>query len=323
MNYTIYFDESNKLDQQNAGYSYYGAFGINENKVNEIIQNIEQLTVNDGKNELHFAEYRKDSLFGKYFKVLNYIIKQDININIFIVNNKDAAKIANKMDLNMRQFRELFYVKIPERLFYSVTRNFNNDEKIQIVVDENQEYEDFNLYQKLEEQMNAHSAYRNKGYKVNSVTPKSSNESIPLQIIDVLMGIVVFLIEKQYKQIEQTQNSITKSVKSDLIYRFLIQDDNLCMFQRRISLFKWEGNYDQVRDVNISDYTSEFLIDKTAYDIKEMNRLQGIMIKYPSQTTQFYREKMEYNNRELRKLLGYIDEISGKGRNSYFISKTN
>ncbi len=90
MNYTIYFDESNKLDQQNGGYSYYGAFGTSEEQANEIIRNVEQLS--GSKSEMHFAKYNSDTYFGKYFKTLNYVIKQDININIFIVNNEDAKK---------------------------------------------------------------------------------------------------------------------------------------------------------------------------------------------------------------------------------------
>lgn len=66
MNYTIYFDESNKLDQPNGGYSYYGAFGTSEVKMNQIIENIKCIT--NSKSELHFAEYTSDTNFGNYFK---------------------------------------------------------------------------------------------------------------------------------------------------------------------------------------------------------------------------------------------------------------
>ncbi len=40
MGYTIYFDESNKLDQPNGGYSYYGALGADEETMNEIVQKL-------------------------------------------------------------------------------------------------------------------------------------------------------------------------------------------------------------------------------------------------------------------------------------------
>lgn len=58
---------------------------------------------------------------------------------------------------------------------------------------------------------------------------------------------------------------------------------------------------DQISDVKISDFTSEFIIDKTRYDVKEMNRLQKLMLENPDQTTKFYREQMGYKNRELKK----------------------
>lgn len=45
--------------------------------------------------------------------------------------------------------------------------------------------------------MNAHSAYRNLGYKVNRVEQACSEKSIPLQIVDILLGIVVFIVEKK------------------------------------------------------------------------------------------------------------------------------
>ncbi|MGG4156876.1 MULTISPECIES: DUF3800 domain-containing protein [Bacteria] len=317
MNYTIYFDESNKLDQQNGGYSYYGAFGTSEAKTTEIIENISQLTKSTG--ELHFAEYTSDKDFGKYFKALNYVIKQDISINIIIVNNEDAKNIAEKMDVNISEFRELFYVKIPERLFYGVTRNLKKGEKIQIIVDENSEYQKFKVYEKIEEQMNAHSAYRNKGYKIDSVAPESSENSIPLQIIDVFMGFVVFLLEKHYKNVGQKDDDITLKIKSDLLFRFLMQDENVSLFQSKIHLFKWEGNQEHVTDVNISDFTSEFIIDKTRFDTKEMNKLQSLRLEYPGETTKFYREKMGYTNGQLKMIQGYIDELNGKERNSFFL----
>jgi len=41
---------------------------------------------------------------------------------------------------------------------------------------------------------------------------------------------------------------------------------------------------------------------------------------YPNVTTKFYREQMDYS-RQLRKLLGYMDELDARGRNSYYIEK--
>src|SRR5699024_2132840 len=123
LNYAIYFDESNKLDQPNGGYSYYGALGASEHIINDSIKSIEEINKQiKTKNEMHFVEYTSDTNFVKYFKTLNEIINQDISINIMIVNNEHAKKIADRMAVTMTQLRELFYVKIPERLFYGMVR---------------------------------------------------------------------------------------------------------------------------------------------------------------------------------------------------------
>lgn len=318
MNYEIYFDESNKLDQPNGKYSYYGALGTTSSIAKKITQKVESQKI---KNELHFVDYTTDNDFEKYFKILNDVLEQDIHINMMIVNKEDAARIAAKMNVTLSELRELFYVKIPERLFYGMTRNLKESEYIDIVIDENSEYEKIKLEIKLEEQMNAHSAYRNKGYKVASVEQVSSIDNILLQLIDVFMGMIVFLLEHQYKASENKKESITQLVKSDLVYRFLIHENNLDKFHAKVTLYIWEGMSEEVREVNLSEYTGEFIVHKTQFDIQEMNRLAKIQLAHPNENTRFYREEMGYGNRQLRMIQGYLSELNGTGRNSYYLDK--
>lgn len=320
MGYGIYFDESNKLDQPRGDYSYYGALGAKLYTVGEMVKEIQKINERLGtKSEMHFVDYTSDTNFEKYFRVLNFVLQQDIKINMMLVNKEDARKIAEKMAVTLPELRELFYVKIPERLFYGMTRELEYGEQVQIVIDENSEYEKIDLETKLAEQMNAHSAYRNKGYRVKTVEQASSDENIALQIIDVFMGIVVFLLEGQYKKAEIEKDNITLMVKNDLIYRFLIHNDNLNKFHERIVLYRWEGDDDQVNKVNLSEFTGEFLINKTQFDIQEMNKLAKLRLEHPNKDTRFYREKMGYSTRQLRAIQGYIAELNEEGRNSYFV----
>lgn len=314
MNYGIYFDESNKLDQPKGDYSYYGALGATLSTRDRLIQDIQQINVKlKTKSEMHFVDYTSDTHFEKYFKALNCVLEQDININLMIVNKEDARKIAKKMGVTLPELRELFYVKIPERLFYGMTRDLEQGQHVKIIIDEKIELET-----KLEEQMNAHSAYRNKGYKVENVSQAPSEGNIPLQLIDVFMGIVVFLLESHYKNVDTENESITLMVKSDLVYRFLIHGNNLNHLHKKITLFKWEAEEDQIIKINLSEYTGEFLIHKTRFDIQEMNKLAKIIMEYPNGDTRFYREKMGYVTRQLRTIQGYISELNGEGRNSYY-----
>lgn len=318
MSYGIYFDESNKLDQPNGNYSYYGALGADISTVIYIIREILKIKRDlNTKSKLHFVEYKKDQDFEKYFKILNFILSQDIKINLMIVNKNDAEKVVKEMSIQLADLRSLFYVKIPERLFYGMTRQLNSRQSVRIVIDENSEYDSIQLEDKIEEQMNAHSAYRHKGYRVAEVKQSASDKNIALQLIDVLMGLIIFILEEQYK----VNTSNTALIKQDLIYRVLSENDNLNKLHNKLTIFKWSRISEEIEIEQFSKHTGKFIIDKTKKDIQEMTRLSRIISKHPSETTKFYREKMGYTNSQLRMLQGYLSELRGEGRNDYYLKK--
>lgn len=135
-------------------------------------------------------------------------------------------------------------------------------------------------------------------------------------MIDVLMGIVVFILEKQHKAFELQRTNITLDVKCDLIYRVLIEENNLDIFHDRVTLYRWEGKAEKAKQVEFSQFTGDFIMSKTKYDVLELAKLAQIRLEYPDAKAKVYREKMGYR-RQLRKLFGYLDELDGKGRNSY------
>lgn len=318
MTYIIYFDESNKLDQPGIDYSYYGALGMDENVAEVIRTYLTELNNElNSSSEMHFVDYTQDTNFGKYFKALNFILAQPIQLNLFIVNKQEAEQLTADMSVSMEELRELFYVKIPERLFYGMTRDLEAGDLIKIVIDENSEYDKIELEKKIIEQMNAHSAYRKKAYKVIDARQETSENDLLLQMIDVLMGVVVFILEKQHKTFENERDNITLDVKSDLIYRLLIEGDNLEIFHNKVTLYQWEGQVEKAKRIEFSQFTGDFIMSKVKYDVLEMAKLAQIRLEYPDATTKVYREKMGYK-RQLRKLLGYIDELDGKGRNNYY-----
>lgn len=320
MKYLIFFDESNKLDDTKK-YSYYGAYGGSQEEIQRNVDAVKKiLKLNNKKSEFHFTQYNNDRAITPYFQLLHHIVNSKVRLNLFIVDNDQALKMAERRNISTTDLRSLFYIKIPERLFYGLTREkaFNYDE-VEILVDHSHEYGKFRLYSQLYRQMNAHSLYRGNEYQVTSVKTKKSHQSIPLQIIDMFMGIVVFLMEKSYKCIDDDKPII----KSDLIYRFLVEGDNINKFQNQIKIFRWDGNKDGVKRVQLSSYLSEFIVYKAQYDIQEMSKLNRLMLANPDWKTKQLREAMEYSNNRLRILLGYKDEISGKGRNNFMMMKYN
>jgi hypothetical protein len=84
-----------------------------------------------------------------------------------------------------------------------------------------------------------------------------------LQIIDTFMGIVVFLMEQSYMG-----QSDAVRIKSDLIYRFLSQGNNVERFQKQIKLYTWNGK-ENLSELSIGNYMSRFMIHQTQYDMVE------------------------------------------------------
>ncbi|OIJ14890.1 hypothetical protein BKP35_05500 [Anaerobacillus arseniciselenatis] len=314
MKYSIFFDESNKLDAEKK-YSYYGAYGAEQNKCEKIVGDIQQiLRLTGKKSEYHFTEYNNDKDIAPYLYCLHHFLKTNFQINIFVVDNDIALNYAKRADISVTELRNLFYVKIPERLFYGLTRGLSDDYRtVEIVVDHSPEYGKMRVYSKLKQQMNAHAIYRGMKYYVNKAWYKDSHKSIPLQIVDLFMGIVVFLMEKSYLNIEDDKPII----KSDLIYRFLIEGNNIDLFQKQINIFKWDGKKDIIHEVDISEYLSQFIVFKTQYDVGEMTKISNI--KLPNESTKDLRIKLGYTNNQLRMLLGYLDQLNGKGRNTFIM----
>lgn len=314
MKYSIFFDESNKLDMEKK-YSYYGAYGVEQTKCDSIVTDINNiLRITGKKSEYHFTEYNNDKDLAPYIYCLHHFIKTNFQINIFVVDNDIALNFARTADISVTELRNLFYVKIPERLFYGLTRGLSNDYRtVEIVVDHSPEYGKMKVYSKLKQQMNAHAIYRGMQYYVSKAWYKDSHKSISLQIVDLIMGIVVFLMEKSYLNIADDKPII----KSDLIYRFLIEENNIYLFQKQINIFKWDGQKDIIHEVNISEYLSQFMVFKTQFDINEMTKISSV--RNPMDTTKDIRLKMVYSNNQLRMLLGYLDQLSGKGRNTFIM----
>ncbi|MEK3884951.1 hypothetical protein [Paenibacillus sp. PL2-23] len=107
-------------------------------------------------------------------------------------------------------------------------------------------------------------------------------------------------------------------VKSDLIYRFLSHGNNVERFQSQIKLYAWNGS-ENLSELSIGNYISRFMVHKTLYDVVEMNKLQAIRLRNPDLTSNEYRKLMEYSNSRFRMLLGYLDELDGKGRNTFLL----
>jgi hypothetical protein len=112
LNFFVYFDESNKIDQFNKEFSYYGAYAGTGDSIGNISNKVQDIYEECGSStELHFREYNQDTNLKKYLKTLHTVINEDISVNLLIVNNADALSAAEKIDLSPQELRNLFYIK--------------------------------------------------------------------------------------------------------------------------------------------------------------------------------------------------------------------
>lgn len=317
-NYNIYFDESNKIDSPaKEQYSYYGAFGVSNTNQKLIEKEIEEIFSElNTKSELHFNRYKAGSL-SKYFRVIDSLLSKEISINIFMLNNKDYKDLGKVLNQDINTLKKYFYVKIPERLFYGIVRNQNQIKNIDVFMDESTEYETLNVYEKIEEQMNAHSLYRHKEYKVLKVEGMSSENSLMIQCVDVIMGVIVFLLQKKYKD-----KSKADKAKSDLIFRVLSEKNNFEKLKDIVTVFIWNSEVSIIKEYHINDALNDFFMFMNKEDFKNMGMVQKAYINVIEGKELEYEEKkkklkdcLKCSSAELYQYLGYLSEIEEEDRN--------
>lgn len=277
MGYTIFFDESKKIDDCSR-YSYYGAIAIEEAEIQVIEKEIDVMLEGLNKtSELHFVNY-KGADIQKYFQVLNYFLScSNLKINIYRLDNEAYFRLGRTLNFSEVDLRKYFYVKIPERLFYGLVRDNDQIDGLTVVMDDSTEYHSLGVFDSIRDQMNAHSLYRGKHYQVSSIEGLDSKESRLLQVLDVILGIVVYLLEEGY----HVESHVSRN-KRDLIYRLLCYDDNLERFHDMVSIITWAGS---LTNIEFSRITSQFLINCQKGEVFEMLAVQ--------QFYNTYREKLK------------------------------
>lgn len=132
MSFEIYFDESHKWDKFTSDYSYYGVIGWEDNIRKQLDEFMIKNEINEIFEELHFVRFKLDKV-ENYLKTLRFALDK-IDANFYIVNTNEALKIGNRIGIDENMLRKLFYIKIPERLIYGITRQLEDYTNINIYI---------------------------------------------------------------------------------------------------------------------------------------------------------------------------------------------
>ena len=333
MKYKIYFDESMKIDRESK-YSYYGAISIEETELDRIESQIEEiLSKLERTSELHFVDYQGADI-KKYFQVLNFFLTCScIKFNIYRLNNEHYFQLGRTLGFSDQDLRKYFYVKIPERLFYGLVRDDNQIDGLDIIMDNSTEYQTLGVFEQIYDQMNAHSSDRGKSYHVNSVEGIDSEESRIIQMLDVILGIVVYLLEENYLD-TGTNQSINKR---DFIYRLLSSDDNLIFFHEMISIYTWDSSdLEYLNKLEIATITSKFLVACNKREYIDMIPVQKFYLEFYSELESLgesdrssrikllknklrnpYSIDGKLNNALVELFLGHLSQLEFEDRNKY------
>lgn len=139
--YEIYFDESQKIDKRESIYSFYGIIGIREEDSRKLGHyKIEELKFD---NELHFSEFKLAQV-DNYINILEKAMEL-VDSKIYVIDIEKAYEYATKLNISIEVLRKLFYVKIPERLIYGMTRLFKEFTSVNIYIDKSEEYGSDNM----------------------------------------------------------------------------------------------------------------------------------------------------------------------------------
>lgn len=135
MSFEIFFDESNKIDKMTSRYAYYGVVGWMKEERMAFEAFVKEKSIT---KELHFSEFRLNHIKA-YLPCLQYCLDR-IESNFYLVNVPEVLESGSSNGFNEALLRKLFYIKIPERLIYGLTRGHQQKDSIDIYVDRSDEY---------------------------------------------------------------------------------------------------------------------------------------------------------------------------------------
>lgn len=140
MKFNIFFDESHQLDKHSSIYCYYGILGYEQEKISQLNKLFQEKNI---KHEIHFSKFKLNQL-DNYLEVLKFALNNS-RANIYMVHCEEALSLGAKIELDAENIRKLFYLKLPERLIYGMTRKLPGVKDINITIDKSDAYGNNNL----------------------------------------------------------------------------------------------------------------------------------------------------------------------------------
>lgn len=203
----------------------------------------------------HWADFKPKQAITD---LINLISKFESVVKLNIINydytaiERDSQKFPAPKDKEFLQ--RTIYAKFPERIFYGLLRrNVKYIHPISdIVIEEASEYKKY-VQDVVENHLNVQAMYRGESFKVNSCLLKPKGKDVGLEITDLILGIVRFIIKNE----PESKGSRHKR-KIKFVINLLKDPNTYNLFSTKIMFFEWtKGN--ELKEVDFNNYLKAFI----------------------------------------------------------------
>lgn len=162
------------------------------------------------------------------------------------------------------------YTKFPERVIYGLLRKYGRDTMLnaKIIIEESNEYQKYNLAQKIKEQLNTQALYRAENFNVVESYLKEKQKEVGLEIIDILLGFIRVIIKN--KSIGSIHDLSKKQIAKTLLILDMYKRGELELLNQTM-YFEWINSNELVK-TNFKNYLQIFFANYLPYE-NEMKKL--------------------------------------------------
>lgn len=206
--------------------------------------------------QVHWVNFKQTQLMEQLIEATSKF-EDVIKINIINYDYTAIEQGANAC-FNKKQSKEFIgrtlYAKFPERIFYGLLRRGvkHIDVEADVVIEQATEYQSY-VEELVEKHLNVQALYRGENFKINTCKQKPKGVDIGLEITDLILGIVRFIIKNEPRskstRMDKKTKFVIKLLKKPTIYK---------LFSKRVMFFEWNKN--ELKEVDFNKYMQAFIV---------------------------------------------------------------